>query len=78
MNGPVFDGLKLMIIGMSTVVLFLLVMIFCMNIMGRLLAPVAEILDRKAPAPKRPASDSNDAARAAAAAAALTAYQSGK
>ena len=37
----ILDGVKLMVIGMLTVFVFLLIMIFCMNLMAKILAPLA-------------------------------------
>ena len=66
----ILDGVKLMVIGMLTVFIFLLVMVFCMNLMARILAPFAAKFE-KSPA-VRPAAGAGDAAlRAAAAAAAF-------
>jgi len=77
--GPIFDGLKLMVMGMGYVVVFLVVMICCMKIMGKLLEPIAACLDKAPAAPKRPAPVANDdALRAAAAVAALNAHKNGK
>lgn len=58
------DGLRLMVLGMGMVFAFLIVMIICMNLMGKVLAPfVAKIEAKeaaaKAAAPKAKAS-SND------------------
>jgi len=36
MNGNLADGLTLMVIGMGTVLLFLCLMIFCMDIMSKI------------------------------------------
>ena len=63
------DGLKLMIIGMLTVYVFLLIMIFCMNLLARILAPLAAKYEKK-PEAKPAAAASDDVLRAAAAAAA--------
>ena len=68
----IIDGLKLMIIGMLTVYVFLLIMIFCMNLLSRILAPIAAKYEKK-PEPK-PAAANDDALRAAAAAAAFDAH----
>ena len=67
----IIDGLKLMIIGMLTVYAFLLIMIFCMNVLAKILAPIAAKFEKK-PEPK-PAAANDDALRAAAAAAAFDA-----
>ena len=37
----ILDGLKLMVIGMLTVFVFLLIMIFCMNLLAKILAAIA-------------------------------------
>ena len=66
------DGLKLMIIGMLTVYVFLLIMIFCMNLLARILAPLAAKYEKK-PEAKPAAAASDDVLRAAAAAAAFNA-----
>ena len=68
----IIDGLKLMIIGMLTVYLFLLIMIFCMNVLARILAPIAAKYEKKPEA--KPAVGNDDALRAAAAAAAFDAH----
>ena len=57
----ILDGVKLMVIGMLTVFVFLLIMIFCMNLVAKILAPLAA------------ARNDDDALRAAAAAAAFNA-----
>ncbi len=68
----IIDGLKLMIIGMLTVYVFLLIMIFCMSVLAKILAPLAARSEKK-PEPK-PASGNEDALRAVAAAAAFDAH----
>lgn len=73
------DGLKLMLVGMGTVLVFLVVMILFMNLLAKVLAPFAGVLEKAAPAPKKKAPKSNDdQLKAAAAAAALQAYKAGK
>ena len=77
----ILDGIKLMVLGMGTVLVFLVVMIFCMNLLAKVLAPFAGVLEKAAPAPKKKAAAKkagDDSLKAAAAAAALQAYQSGK
>ncbi len=76
----ILDGIKLMVMGMGTVLVFLVVMIFCMNVMAKLIAPIAGILDKPEVQPKRktPAKGADEALRAAAAVAALQTYKSGK
>ncbi len=77
----ILDGIKLMVLGMGTVLVFLVVMIFFMNLLAKVLAPFAGVLEKAAPAPKKKAAAKkagDDSLKAAAAAAALQAYQSGK
>ena len=76
----IIDGLKLMVLGMGTVLMFLLVMIFFMNLLAKVLAPFAGLLEKAAPAAKKkPAKAAGeDQLRAAAAVAALHACKSGK
>ncbi len=77
----ILDGIKLMVLGMGTVLVFLIVMIFFMNLLAKVLAPFAGVLEKAAPAPKKKAAakkSGDDSLKAAAAAAALQAYQSGK
>ena len=77
----ILDGIKLMVLGMGTVLVFLVVMIFFMNLLAKVLAPFAGVLEKAAPAPKKKAAakkSGDDSLKAAAAAAALQAYQSGK
>ncbi len=77
----ILDGIKLMVLGMGTVLVFLVVMIFFMNLLAKALAPFAGVLEKAAPAPKKKAAAKkagDDSLKAAAAAAALQAYQSGK
>ncbi len=69
----IIDGLKLMVIGMLTVYVFLLIMIFCMNVLAKVLAPIAAKYEKKPEAKPAPASN-DDALRAAAAAAAFDAH----
>lgn len=71
--GLILDGLKLMLIGMLTVYVFLLIMVFCMNVLGKILAPFAAKIEAKEKEAKKPAAGSDDALRAAAAAAAFDA-----
>ena len=68
----ILDGLKLMVIGMLTVYAFLLIMIFCMNLLAKILGPIAAKYEKK-PEPKPAPAGSDDALRAAAAAAAFDA-----
>ena len=76
----ILDGIKLMVLGMGTVLLFLVVMIFFMNLLAKVLAPFAGVLEKAAPAPKKKAAakGGDNQLKAAAAAAALQAYKSGK
>ena len=68
----ILDGLKLMVIGMLTVFVFLLIMIFRMNLLAKILAPIAAKYEKK-PEQKPAPAGSDDALRAAAAAAAFDA-----
>ena len=69
----ILDGVKLMVIGMLTVFVFLLIMIFCMNLLAKILTPLAAKYEKAAEKPAAaPAND--DALRAAAAAAAFDAH----
>lgn len=76
----ILDGIKLMVLGMGTVLVFLVVMIFFMNLLAKVLAPFAGVLEKAAPAPKKKAAakGGDNQRKAAAAAAALQAYKSGK
>lgn len=67
----ILDGLKLMVIGMLTVFIFLMIMVFCMSVMAKVLAPLAAKFE-KSPA-KQPATagSGDDALRAVAAAVAF-------
>ena len=51
----ILDGIKLMVLGMGTVLVFLIVMIFFMNLLAKVLAPFAGVLEKAAPAPKKKA-----------------------
>ena len=44
----ILDGVKLMVIGMLTVYVFLMIMIFCMNLMAKILAPLAAAAGKSA------------------------------
>ena len=76
----ILDGIKLMVLGMGTVLVFLVVMIFFMNLLAKVLAPFAGVLEKAAPAPKKKAAakGGDNQLKAVAAAAALQAYKSGK
>ena len=63
---------RLMVIGMLTVYVFLLIMIFCMNLMAKILAPLAAKFEKPQEKPAAARND-DDALRAAAAAAAFNA-----
>ena len=75
------DGVKLMVMGMVAVYVFLILMVFLMNLLSKLLAPLgkAGFMEPAAPvkkaAPKKAAAG-NDAALAAVAAAAVKAHLS--
>ena len=68
----ILDGVKLMVIGMLTVYVFLMIMIWCMNLMAKFLAPLAAKYEKK-PEVKPAVRNDDDALRAAAAAAAFDA-----
>ena len=76
------DGVKLMVMGMVAVYVFLILMVFLMNLLSKLLAPLgkAGFLEPAAAAPKKAApkkaASSNDAALAAVAVAAVKAHTS--
>ncbi|MBE6366405.1 MAG: oxaloacetate decarboxylase [Lentisphaerae bacterium] len=74
------DGVKLMVMGMVAVYVFLVLMVFLMNLLSKLLAPLgkAGFLEPAAPVKKAPAKKAagNDAALAAAAVAAVKAHTS--
>ena len=72
------DGVKLMVMGMVAVYVFLILMVFLMNLLSKLLAPLgkAGFMEPAAPvkkAPAKKAASGNDAALAAAAVAAVAA-----
>ena len=73
------DGVKLMVMGMVAVYVFLILMVFLMNLLSKLLAPLgkAGFMEPAAPvkkaAPKKAAAG-NDAAIAAVAVAAVKAH----
>lgn len=74
------DGVKLMVMGMAAVYVFLILMVFLMNLLSKLLSPLAKarFLEPAPAAPKKPAAKKaaagNDAALAAAAVAAVKAH----
>lgn len=63
MNENLANGLTLMVIGMGTVLLFLCLMIFCMNIMSRVVIWLNTIFPEAVPAaaaPKKSVAAGND------------------
>ncbi len=67
-------GLKLMVLGMGMVYVFLIVMIWSMDLMKKVLAPFAGMLEAPVAAPRKkaaPAGSGNDAELAAIAVAAV-------
>ncbi len=79
MNGAqlLADGFKLMVLGMGTVLGFLVLMIIFMNILAKVLAPFSHLLAAPAPAPVRKpsAASSDETELAAVAAAAVRLYR---
>lgn len=74
------NGVKLMVLGMGVVVAFLVLMVFCMNIVAKLIKPFAGRFEppaKAAPAPARSASG-NDADLAAVAVAAVELFRKQK
>lgn len=69
----IWDGIKMMVIGMGMVYVFLIVMIYCMKGLGKALAPYANFLAPAATQQKR-----NDAVDPAAVAAAVAAMRASK
>lgn len=73
------QGLQLMVFGMGMVYVFLIIMIFCMNLLKRVLAPIVARQEAAAAAEKAaakaaaPAASGNDANLVAAAVAAVAA-----
>ena len=65
------DGLRLMVMGMGMVFSFLLIMIFCMNLMAKVLAPFAKLEAAPAAKPAAKKASQSDADIAAAAVAAV-------
>ncbi len=54
--GPLLlDGIKATVIGMLWVFLFLLIMIFMMNVLSKILAPFSSFLEPVVPQPKKKA-----------------------
>ena len=54
------DGVKAVVLGMGMVYVFLIIMIFLMNLMSKLLAPYANFLVKEQPAKKAKASGSGN------------------
>ena len=78
MSEKLLAGLQLMVFGMGMVYVFLIVMIFCMKLMSKIIAPIAAKQKAaedaaKAAAAKPVAASGNDAVLAAAAVAAVAA-----
>ena len=81
----IFDGLKAMVLGMLWVFCFLSIMIVCMKLMSKALAPFSNFLEPVAPAPKKKkasgaktALSPEDRVRALAAIEAVKLYRAGK
>ena len=81
----IFDGLKAMVLGMFWVFCFLSIMIVCMKVMSKALAPFSNFLEPVAPAPKKKkasgakaALSPEDRVRALAAIEAVKLYRAGK
>lgn len=53
MGELLLDGVKAMILGIGMVMVFLIVMIFLMNVMAKLLKPYANLLQKPEPATKK-------------------------
>lgn len=53
MGELLMDGLKAMIVGMGTVYVFLVIMIFLMSLMAKALKPFAGMLEKAPAAPKK-------------------------
>ena len=52
MGQMLMDGVKAVVLGMGMVYVFLIIMIFLMNLMSKLLAPYANFLVKEQPAKK--------------------------
>ena len=81
----ILDGLKAMALGMLWVFCFLSIMIVCMKLMSKALAPFSNFLEPVAPAPKKKkasgaktALSPEDRVRALAAIEAVKLYRAGK
>ena len=79
------DGLKAMALGMLWVFSFLSIMIICMKLMSKALAPISNFLEPVAPAPKKKKAapkagtlSPEDRVRALAAIEAVKLYRAGK
>ena len=73
----IIGGLKLMVFGMGMVFVFLVVMIFAMNLLEKVLAPFKGMLEPAPKAPAKPkAANSNDSQLAAIAATAVEVFRS--
>ena len=77
MSEKLLAGLQLMVFGMGMVYLFLIVMIFCMKLMSKIIAPIAAkqkaAEDAAKAAAKKPAAASSDESALVAAAVAAVA-----
>ena len=81
----ILDGLEAMVLGMLWVFCFLSIMIICMKVMSKALAPFSNFLEPVAPAPKKKkasgakaALSPEDRVRALAAIEAVKLYRAGK
>ena len=81
----ILDGLEAMVLGMLWVFCFLSIMIVCMKVMSKALAPFSNFLEPVAPAPKKKkasgakaALSPEDRVRALAAIEAVKLYRAGK
>ncbi len=81
-NGELLlNGVKLMVLGMGVVFAFLVLMVFCMDIVAKLIKPFAGFFEppaKTAPTPTRSASGKNDADLAAVAATAVELFRNRK
>ncbi len=75
MNPLLTDGLKLLVMGMGTVFVFLVIMIFLMGVLGKVCEPFKHLLAAPAPAAPKPAKSSSDEAAVAAAACAAVHFK---
>ena len=81
----ILDGLEAMVLGMLWVFCFLSIMIVCMKVMSKALAPFSNFLEPVAPAPKKKKASGakaslspEDRVRALAAIEAVKMYRAGK